>query len=294
MNALRLSLYLVPSLKIWPTSMAGRISRGTPVTGQGSPAPTVRKSSQQVTLISCSTQPFWTCQSFSLALVVSSLPFLGQVVCDNLQLIDSDAPQAARIGFERFPYFFRFGGVEFGGAEHSGQLSLVEPVGTGQQQQHQAGGYPVEQQFDLLPGRDVPWGYRQLLDGPDAWSRKSFDVRYRGGVDGGVRRFQGADGFVHVGGVTLVHIINDVVFGDFDEVYLAFSGHLEGFVPLEDVHLLAGGIDDSDFPGTDPLIDADTWTPKATVAGKVRTTQETPGNTISLGNTSGVARVRDD
>jgi hypothetical protein len=70
--AFSFSLYLVPSLNTWPTSMARRIFSGLPHFTHGSPALTVRRSNQAVTLMSRSMETLrWKPSSF--APVVMSL-----------------------------------------------------------------------------------------------------------------------------------------------------------------------------------------------------------------------------
>ena len=71
--AFKASLYLVPSLKTCPTSMARRIFSGLAHFTQGSPALTVRKSNQAVTWISRSMETFFKWNPSSFAPVVISL-----------------------------------------------------------------------------------------------------------------------------------------------------------------------------------------------------------------------------
>lgn len=66
------------------------------------------------------------------------------------------------------------------------------------------------------------------------------------------------------------------VFGNFDKVDLAGASHANGLVSAEDSELLAGGINHSNFPSTNPFINANSRTAETTAARKVRTVQETP------------------
>ena len=66
-------LYLVPSLKTWPTSMARRIFSGLVHFTQGSPAETVRRSNHSVTRMSRSMDTLRKWKPSSFAPVVMSL-----------------------------------------------------------------------------------------------------------------------------------------------------------------------------------------------------------------------------
>jgi hypothetical protein len=70
--AFSFSLYFVPSLKTWPTSIARRIFSGLPHFTHGSPAVTVRKSNHAVTLMSRSMETFFKWKPSSFAPVVMS------------------------------------------------------------------------------------------------------------------------------------------------------------------------------------------------------------------------------
>src|ERR1700722_15379492 len=160
------SVYLEPSLKMWPTSMPRSTSRPCPQLTHASPAATSRRSAHWPTLMSRSTSTPRRWVSSALAPVYMPRRVRDDRVTAETGWQSADRAQAAGQRAQRGADLVRLGRADLVRAGGVDELLLVQRLVAAQQDQGEHAVEEVDEGLDLAFGRGLVAG-GQILDGPD-------------------------------------------------------------------------------------------------------------------------------